>query len=149
MRLTVPLAAALLLAACSAGPTEVPGPVEQSFTYNGLEQQLTVTYSGPDDPTPGWFHLRSRIVNRTDAPVAVRVQTCWLDPRTNLRTRASFDSFAIPSCVQPDYDGVLDPGEASPTVWFSGHIERPGRYRIDVRQLLDADFWGTVEVVQR
>lgn len=149
MRPTALLAAALVLAACSGTPTQVTGPAEQRFTFNGLEQEIRVTYSGPGDPTPGWIHISSRIINRSDAPIAVTVQTCWLDPKTNLRTRASFDSYAIPDCVRGDYDGVLDPGEASPSVGFSGHIERAGRYRIDVRQALDPEFWGSVEVVAR
>lgn len=149
MRLTAPLAAALLLAACGGSPDGITGPLEQSFMINGLEQQITVSYPPAGDPDPDWVHLTSRIINRGDAPVQVQVVTCWLDPRVNLRTRAEFNSYAIPGCAAPAGDNVLAPGEASATASFSGRIEGRGRYRIEVRQLLDPEFWGAVEVVAR
>ena len=149
MRLTAPFAAALLLAACSGSPAGITGPLEQRFTIGGLEQQITVRYPEPGDSDPRWIHLTSRIINRGDAPVQVQVVTCWLDPKSNLRTRARFDGYAIPGCPGPQGDNVLEPGEASESASFSGRIGRPGRYRIEVRQLLDPEFWGSVEVVVR
>lgn len=139
-------AAALLLAACSASAPEIAGPAEQVHAHAGLEQQITVTPRADD---PDWFDLKSTLVNRGDAPATVRVVTCWLDPRVNLRTRATFNGYAIPSCIRTPDVVTLAPGEASPTLWFSGRIERAGRYRIEVRHALDPEFWGAVEVVAR
>jgi hypothetical protein len=144
------LAAALLLAACSGANPAIPDPVETTFLSNGLEQEIKI---GPMDPQvdPGgkMFHLTSRLINRSDAPITVRVVTCWLDPKVNLRTRATFIAYAIPSCIQGPSEYTLAPGEASNTLWFTGEIELPGRYTIEVRHALDPEFWGKVEVVAR
>jgi hypothetical protein len=142
------LAAVLALAACSGANPAIPDPVETTFVSNGLEQEIRITPVGePTDPSGKMFHLTSRLINRSDAPITVRVVTCWLDPKVNLRTRATFIAFAIPSCVQGPSEYTLAPGQASNTVWFTGEIERPGRYTIEVRHALDPEFWGRVEVV--
>jgi len=146
MRVLACLAAALLLAGCGASAPEIAAPVAQVHTQDGLEQQITVTPRADD---PDWFDLKSTLVNRGDAPATVRVVTCWLDPKVNLRTRARFNGYAIPSCIQAPDVVTLAPGESSPTLWFSGRIERAGRYRIEVRHALDPEFWGEVEVVAR
>lgn len=147
MRVIVPLAAAaLLLAACGASAPEIAGPAGQIHTQGGLEQQITVTPRADD---PDWFDLTSTLVNRGNAPVTVRVVTCWLDPKVNLRTRATFNGYAIPSCIGTPDVVTLAPDAASPTLWFSGRIERAGRYRIEVRHALDPEFWGEVVVVAR
>lgn len=144
------LAAVLVLAACAGGSPAIPDPVETTFVSNGLEQEITVTPVGPEiDPRGKMFHLKSRLINRGDAPITVRVVTCWLDPEVNLRTRATFIAFAIPGCIQGPTEYTLAPGEASNTVWFTGEIERPGRYTIEVRHALDPEFWGKIEVVAR
>jgi hypothetical protein len=130
----------------------VAEPVEQTFTFGGLEQQIRIApMSKETDPEGKWFVLSSRIINRSDVPVAVVAVTCWLDPDTNLRTRAEFSSYAIPSCPgpNPEDDNILDPGESTRGAWFAGSIERPGRYTIQVRQALDPEFWGEVTVVAR
>ena len=148
MRLPLLLAAALLAGACAGDPVQISEPVEQSFTFGGLEQEIKVRPLPPEwDPEGKWFQITSRIINRSDEPIPVRVVTCWLDPNEHLRTHADFIGMAIPECVMPDYDGVLDPGEASPTAWFAGQIGRPGRYTIGVRQALDPEFWGEITVV--
>ena len=149
MRILI-LAAAIALAACSGANPAIPDPVETTFLSNGLEQEIKIRPMDPEiDPRGKMFHLTSRLVNRSDAPVTVRVVTCWLDPKVNLRTRATFIAYAIPSCIQGPGEYTLAPGEASNTVWFTGEIERPGRYTIEVRHALDPEFWGKVEVVAR
>jgi hypothetical protein len=148
MRL-IALAAALLLAACSGNPVEIAGPSEQVSLHNGLEQQITVTPADPSLGDPDWFNLKSTLVNRSDAPITVRVVTCWLDPKLHLRTNASFNGYAIPGCVPEPSLVTLAPGESSRTLWFSGRIERRGRYRIQVRHALDPEFWGEVYVTAR
>ena len=149
MRILI-LAAALTLAACSGANPAIPDPVETTFLSNGLEQEIRIRPMDPQvDPRGKMFHLTSRLVNRSDAPVTVRVVTCWLDPKVNLRTRATFISYAIPGCIAGPSEYTLAPGEASNTLWFTGEIERPGRYTIEVRHALDPEFWGKVEVVAR
>jgi hypothetical protein len=148
MRLAI-LAAALLLGACGGTPSQVTGPSETRFTAHGLEQQLTVRAPVPADPDPGWLHLSSRLVNRSDAPITVRVVTCWLDPKQHLRTRAEFNGYAIPGCIPEPNVLTLAPGEASRSVGFSGRISRPGRYTIQVRHALDPEFWSEIEVTAR
>lgn len=148
MRLIACAAAALLLAACNGGVPRIAGPVDQVFAHGGLEQRLTVSHPAPDED-PDWFHLKSTLVNRGDEPVHVRVVTCWLDPKVNLRTDASFNGYAIPSCVREPNELTLEPGQSSNTLWFSGRIERAGRYTIRVRHALDPEFWGEIEVVAR
>ena len=149
MRILV-LAAAIALAACSGANPAIPDPVETTFLSNGLEQEIRIRPMDPQvDPRGKMFHLTSRLVNRSDAPVTVRVVTCWLDPKVNLRTRATFISYAIPGCIAGPSEYTLAPGEASNTLWFTGEIERPGRYTIEVRHALDPEFWGKVEVVAR
>ena len=148
MRLIASLAAALLLGACGGSVPAITGPVDQVHASNGLEQRLTISTPYPDQD-PDWFHLTSTLVNRSDAPITVRVVTCWLDPKVNLRTSASFNGYAIPGCVgEPDVL-TLAPGASSNTVWFSGRIERPGTYRIQVRHALDPEFWGEIEITAR
>jgi hypothetical protein len=144
------LAAALVLAACSGAGPVIPDPVESTFLSNGLEQEIKVA-PVPEtvDPRGKMFQLTSRLINRGDAPVTVRVVTCWLDPKENLRTRATFSAYAIPGCIAGPTQYTLAPGEASNTVWFTGEIERPGRYTIEVRHALNPEFWGKVEVVAR
>jgi hypothetical protein len=149
MRFIVPLAAALLIAACSGKPAGIAGPSEQVSVHNGLEQQITVTPADPALGDPDWFNLKSTLVNRGDAPITVRVVTCWLDPRLHLRTNASFNGYAIPGCIQESDVVTLAPGESSRTLWFSGRMERRGRYRIQVRHALDPEFWGEVYVTAR
>lgn len=149
MRRTILTIAALLVGACGGAPTQVSGPSETRFTAHGLEQQLTIRTSGPADPDPGWLHLSSRLVNRSDAPITVRVVTCWLDPKQHLRTRADFNGYAIPGCIPEPNVLTLAPGEASGSVGFAGRIARPGRYTILVRHALDPEFWGEVEVTAR
>ncbi|HYR06399.1 MAG TPA: hypothetical protein VEQ60_01445 [Longimicrobium sp.] len=149
MRILI-LAAAIALAACSGANPAIPDPVETTFLSNGLEQEIKIRPMDPQvDPRGKMFHLTSRLVNRSDAPVTVRVVTCWLDPKVNLRTRATFIAYAIPGCIQGPSEYTLAPGEASNTLWFTGEIERPGRYTIEVRHALDPEFWGKVEVVAR
>jgi hypothetical protein len=149
MRILI-LAAAIVLAACSGANPAIPDPVETTFLSNGLEQEIKIRPMDPEvDPRGKMFHLTSRLVNRSDAPITVRVVTCWLDPKVNLRTRATFIAYAIPSCIQGPSEYTLAPGEASNTLWFTGEIERPGRYTIEVRHALDPEFWGKVEVVAR
>ena len=152
MRLPIVLTAVLALAACSGSPTNIAEPVEQSFTFGGLEQQIRVTrMSRETDPEGKWFVLSSRIINRSDAPIAVRAITCWLDPRTDLRTDAEFDSYAIPSCPgrSPDEDDILDPGESSGTMSFTAAVGRPGRYNFRVRHAVDPELWGEIQVTAR
>jgi uncharacterized protein YcfL len=149
MRLIPLLAAALLFAGCSGNPVELAGPSEQVSVHNGLEQQITITPSDPALGDPDWFHLKSTLVNRSDAPITVRVVTCWLDPKVHLRTNASFNGYAIPGCIPEPSVVTLAPGESSRTLWFSGRIERRGRYKIEVRHALDPEFWGAVYVTAR
>jgi hypothetical protein len=152
MRRTFVLSAALLMAACTRSPTQIAEPVEQSFTFNGLEQEIRIRpMPAETDPEGKWFVLTSRIVNRGDVPVAVDAVTCWLDPKTDLRSDAEFSSYAIPSCPgrSPDDDGILDPGEATRSAFFAGRIEEPGRYTIAVRQSRQPEFWGEITVVAR
>ena len=149
MRLTL-LAAALLLAACSQGPAAITGPVDQTSIVNGLEHELRIEPADATTfPNGKAFNLKSRLINRTDAPMTVRVVTCWLDPKVNLRTRASFIAMAIPGCVPEPNVITLAPGQASRTLWFTGEIERPGRYTIEVRHALDPEFWTAIQVTAR
>ena len=46
-------------------------------------------------------------------------------------------------------DFNLAPGEATSTIWWTGEIERRGRYTIQVRQALDPEFWGEIQIVAR
>lgn len=151
MRILGTLAAALALAACSGGMAEITGPFASTFAANGLEQEIRVVPAeeevfGPDNKV---FHLKSRIINRGDAPATVRVVTCWLDPRLHMRTRAPLVTRAIPGCIFTPDVFTLAPGEATSTVWWTGEIERAGRYTIQVRHALDPEFWGEVEIVAR
>ena len=146
---TLALAAALFaLSACAAG--RITTPVESTFLANGLEQQLRIEPAGaPFDGTGEVFRLTSRLVNRGSEPVTVRVATCWLDPKENLRAGAELVARAIPSCIQQPSVLTLAPGEASGTLSFTGQIDRPGRHTIRVRHALDPEFWGEIRVVAR
>jgi hypothetical protein len=146
---TLALAAAVLaVSACSAG--KVTSPVESTFLADGLEQQIRIAPMGePFDGTGEVFRLTSRLVNRGPAPVTVRVATCWLDPKQNLRASAELVTRAIPSCVQEPNVLTLAPGEASNTLSFIGQLDRPGRHTIRVRHALDPEFWGRIRVVAR
>lgn len=142
------IAALLTLSACAAG--KIISPVESTFLANGLEQQIRIEPVGePMDPTGEVFRLTSRLVNRGSEAVTVRVVTCWLDPKENLRATAELVARAIPSCVQTPSVLTLAPGEASNTLWFMGQLDRPGRHTIRVRHALDPEFWGEIRVVAR
>lgn len=151
MRLPILLAAALALAACAGNPVEIEEPVEQVNTFGTLEQELRVGPLPPEmDPSGRMFRLTSRIVNRGDAPVTLRLVHCWLEPGVNLLTDASFIAFAIPGCPgpEPGADGLttLAPGEASQTRVFTGEIEFRGTYKVRVRHSLDPEFWGEITI---
>lgn len=141
-------AAALVLGACSGSPTEIPPPVELVSVHEGLEQQIRVSYGGPNGDDPNWFHLSSRIINRSDAPVEAHVVTCWLDPNEDLRTRAPIDTYAIPGCPGPgpEHSNILQPNQASLSASFSGRVSRSGKWDVEVRQSLDPEFWSRVEI---
>ena len=142
------IAAVLALSACSAG--KVTSPVESTFVANGLEQQLRIEPAGePFDNTGEVFQLTSRLVNRGSEPVTVRVVTCWLDPKENLRASAELMARAIPGCVPQPNVLTLAPGEASGSLSFIGQLDRPGRHTIRVRHALDPEFWGEIRVVAR
>lgn len=148
MRALVSLAAVLVLAACSAG--KVLEPFESTYLSNGLEQQIRVEPASKElDDTGVVFNLKSTLVNRGSAPVTVRVVTCWLDPKENLRADVELVTRAIPSCVQTPNVLTLAPGEASNTLWFTGQFDRPGRHTIRVRHALDPEFWGEITVRAR
>jgi hypothetical protein len=151
MRLPILLAAALALAACARNPTQIDEPVEQTNTFGTLEQELRVSPLPSDmDPSGKMFRLTSRMVNRGDAPVTLRLVHCWLEPGVNLLTEATFIAFAIPSCPGPvpGSDGLttLAPGEASGTRVFTGEIEFPGTYKFRVRHSLDPELWGEITI---
>lgn len=141
---------AVLAAACGGDPTRITEPFEQTNTFGSLEQVIRVAPAPPEIDGKGkMFHLTSRLVNRGDAPVTVRVVTCWIDPKVNMRTRATFIAYAIPGCVGEPNELTLAPGESSNTLWFVGEIEWPGEYEIQVRHALDPEFWGRVTVVAK
>ncbi len=145
---TLTLAATLFaLSACAAG--KITSPVESTFLANGLEQQIRIEPAGqPFDDTGEVFRLTSRLVNRGSEPVTVRVVTCWLDPKENLRASAELVARAIPGCVAQANVLTLAPGEGG-TVSFLGQLDRPGRHTIRVRHALDPEFWGEIRVVAR
>lgn len=148
MRTLVILAALLALSACSAG--KVLEPFESTFLSNGLEQRITVEPGSKQvDDTGVMFNLKSTLVNRGSGPVTVRVVTCWLDPKENLRADVELVTRAIPSCIPEPNVLTLAPGQASNTLWFTGQFDRPGRHTIRVRHALDPEFWGEITVRAR
>lgn len=148
MRTLVTLATLLVLAACSAG--KVLEPFESTYLSNGLEQQIRVEPVSPQlDDTGEMFRLTSRLVNRGPEPVTVRVVTCWLDPKENLRADVELVTRAIPSCIPEPNVLTLAPGQASRTLSFMGQFDRPGRHTVRVRHALDPEFWGEIIVRAR
>lgn len=148
MRTLALAAAALALSACAAG--KITSPVESTFLANGLEQQIRIEPMGePFEPTGEVFRLTSRLTNRGSEAVTVRVVTCWLDPKENLRARAELVARAIPSCVPEPSVLTLAPGEASNTLTFIGQLDRPGRHTIRVRHALEPELWGEIAVRAR
>ncbi|HEX2078839.1 MAG TPA: hypothetical protein VHG08_14045 [Longimicrobium sp.] len=144
MRTLAPAAAMLALSACAAG--RVTLPVESTFLAHGLEQQIRIEPRGEDGEV---FSLTSRLVNRRSEAVTVRVVTCYLHPKENLRASAELVIRAIPGCVPEPNVLTLAPGQASNTVWFVGQLDRPGRHTIRVRHALDPEFWGVIRVRAR
>ena len=148
MRSIVPLLALALTAGACANPT---GPeMEPTFSVSvqdGLEQQLTVTPL-PDNGQ-GMFYLESRLVNRGDAPVQVRVTRCFLEPGVDLKTRAHFSTIGMPSCIPEPNVITLAPGETSKGVGFSGAIRGRGRFTLYVRHAREPEMWGRIDVVAR
>lgn len=148
MRALVTLAALLALTACSAG--KVLQPFASTCLSNGLEQRITVEPASKQvDDTGVMFNLRSTLVNRGPEALTVRVVTCWLDPKVNLRADVELVTRAIPSCVHEPNVLTLAPGQASNTLWFTGQFDRPGRHTIRVRHALDPEFWGEITVRAR
>jgi hypothetical protein len=148
MRILLTVAALLALSACSAG--KVLEPFESTFLSNGLEQQIRVEpVSAELDDTGVMFNLKSTLVNRGSDPVTVRVVTCWLDPKENLRADVELVARAIPGCVPEPNVLTLAPGQASRTLWFTGQFDRPGRHTIRVRHALDPEFWGEITIRAR
>lgn len=145
----IAIAAILALAGCSLGPTQVTGPVESTSRFDGLEQEIRIEPALQIDASGRVFNLTSRIVNRGEQPVTVRVATCYLEPGVNIRSRARLIIRAIPGCIQGPNVLTLAPGEASNTIWFTGEIQPAGRHTIEVRHALDPEFWGRIQVVAR
>lgn len=149
MRHATSIAALLLVAASACGPARVTRPVQSVTRHGALEQHLEVRVRDPSAADPDWFHLSSRLVNRGTAPMTVRVVTCGLDHKRDLRTRARFMAMAAGSCAPGPDVITLAPGEASPPVGFSGAIEWPGRYTVRVRHALEPEFWATIRITAR
>jgi hypothetical protein len=150
MRKIALLATALLLSACGHGPAEITGPVDQSYIVDGLEHELKIKPADPAwFPSGKAFTLTSRLINRGDTPRTVHVATCWLDPKHDMRTRATFISWVQPDCVMTPNVLTLAPGEATPSLSFTGEIEWPGHYTFEVRHAQDPEIWSKIEVTAR
>ncbi|HWK88875.1 MAG TPA: hypothetical protein VNP72_02745, partial [Longimicrobium sp.] len=105
------------------------------------------------DDSGEMMRLTSRIINRGDEPVTLRLAGCYLFLGTNIETKATFDRMAMPSCPGPppgsDGTTTLAPGQASQSLSFIGGIEFPGRYKFRVRHVLDPELWAEIEVTAR
>ncbi|HEU0014668.1 MAG TPA: hypothetical protein VFQ45_13365 [Longimicrobium sp.] len=144
---------AISLLACGGDPVAIPEPRQEVVSFNGLEQELTVTRNLEWDDSGEMMALRSRIINRSDKPVTVRLAHCWLFLGDNIITKATFTSMVMPSCAgpEPGSDGTttLQPGEASKSLSFVGAIEFPGTYTFKVKHLVDPEFWGEIKITAR
>ncbi len=140
----------LLAASCQSAPS-ITGPDMTVISYGGIEQVLQLEANNPWDNSGRGLRLTSRLVNRGEEPVTLRVRTCYLREGIDLQTtpRAEFLGIALPGCV-PEPDVItLQPGESSKTLFFAGLIQDPGRYRISVRHAIEPELWGTIEIVAR
>ena len=139
-----------LFAACQDAPS-VTGPNLTVQAFGGIEQELQLKTDNPWDPSGRWFHLSSRLVNRGDQPVVVRVRTCELRLGIDLIStpRADFVGIGQPGCVEEPDLVTLAPGDSSNVVSFTGMIRERGQYRIAVRHAVDPELWGSIDVFAR
>jgi hypothetical protein len=143
----------LLLAAsaCAEAPLSISGPATTALGTDGIEQVIELQTEHGWKGTRGAFALTSRLVNRGDAPVTLRVTPCYLRPGVDVKATPSMELLAqvIPGCVSGLEVVTLQPGESSSALWFGGIVQRPGRYLVSVRHAADPEMWGTIEVVAR
>lgn len=145
------LAAALSLAC--RGMTE-PAPAgrfdvtESVVLGGGLVQTIRVENGFEWDAKGDWISITSRIRNAGTAPVAfTQRELCYLELR-DLDTDIRLESAADMSCVAARPAVVtLAPDESSDQLTVVAiNQSGPGSYRVRVRQVVNPEFWGEIQV---
>jgi hypothetical protein len=142
------LALSLLLATGCHGIQSVTGPETSIQRFGGVEQVLTLNTNPTGSSGTRTFNLTSQLVNRGEAPVTLRVRTCYLRPGIDIvfTPGAQFVAIAEPGCIQEPDVITLQPGDSSSTVFFHATIQDSGIYQVAVRHSIDPEFRGKLSI---
>lgn len=144
------VAVGVVLASCG-GAAEIAGPrqdMQQVQLAGDLEHVVRIETGTPWGSARS-IHIRSHLVNRGSKPITLLARECYLELGTDIRfePRAEFLGIVTPGCPGPQGAITLQPGASSNSVFFAGHIQDAGRYRIHVRHAQDPEIWTTLEIV--
>lgn len=130
-----------LAAACAQGGYSPTG-VE---LVAGLEQVVEVQTSA--DGARGSFAMTSTLRNTADAPVTVRLRSCYLRTSDLRGDRSGMDVYEpLMLCATSDHEVTLGPGESSETLTVSGTAPRGATYALELRHVVSPERWAPVSL---
>lgn len=143
IRRALPMLTLAVAAACGGDPTVVRFEIPlDADLVTGTTLIQTLELSATDIPSGGRLEIRSEVRNTGSSPADVSVRICGLDVR------------GLPLALPPEVGmcggysmrTVLEPGESVGAVLPQVVEAAPGRYRLEVRHLVEPEHWAGVDI---